>query len=51
MIDLFEAVMKSAVATDSKYRDICQCRDDLLGFLTVMNGSGKRLSGRMDMYL
>ena len=33
MIDLFEAVLKSADAVDSKYRDICQCRDDLLGFL------------------
>ena len=33
MIDLFEAVMKSAAAMDSKYRDLCQCRDDLLGFL------------------
>ncbi|MBQ3795592.1 MAG: hypothetical protein II842_04815 [Butyrivibrio sp.] len=33
MIDLFEAVVNSADAIGSKYRDICQCRDDLLGFL------------------
>lgn len=43
MIDLFEAVIKSAVATDSKYRDICQCRDDLLGFFDRNKWFGKKV--------
>ena len=33
MTDLFEMVLATAESEDSKYRDICQCRDDLLGFL------------------
>lgn len=30
---LFDEVLKDAEETGSKYRDICRCRDDLLGFL------------------
>lgn len=30
---LFDEVLKDVEETGSKYRDICRCRDDLLGFL------------------
>ena len=33
MAALFDEVQKDAERTGSKYRDICRCRDDLLGFL------------------
>lgn len=33
MAVLFDEVLKDAEKTGSKYRDICRCRDDLLGFL------------------
>ena len=33
MTVLFDEVLRDAERTGSKYRDICRCRDDLLGFL------------------
>ena len=33
MAVLFDEVLRDAERTGSKYRDICRCRDDLLGFL------------------
>ena len=33
MAALFDEVLREAERTGSKYRDICRCRDDLLGFL------------------
>ena len=33
MTILFDEVLRDAERTGSKYRDICRCRDDLLGFL------------------
>lgn len=30
---LFDEVLKDAAQVQSAYRDICRCRDDLLGFL------------------
>lgn len=41
-MDLFEIVQITAASVDSKYRDICQCRDDLLGFLDRNEWFGRR---------
>ena len=42
MTDLFEMVNYKAESVGSKYRDICQCRDDLLGFLDRNDWFGKK---------
>lgn len=51
MMVLFDEVLKDAVQLQSAYRDICRCRDDLLGFLDrngwfgqVPEGSGREMS-------
>ena len=41
MTRLFDEVLEDAVRTGSRYRDICRCRDDLLGFLDVNGWFGQ----------
>lgn len=46
MNDLFEMVRAASEAVESKYRDKCQCRDDLLGFLDRNEWFGKKTEWR-----
>ena len=41
MTRLFDEVLEDAARTGSRYRDICRCRDDLLGFLDVNGWFGQ----------
>ena len=48
---LFDEVLKDAAQVQSAYRDICRCRDDLLGFLDrngwfgqAPEGSGREMA-------
>lgn len=53
MMVLFDEILKDAAQLQSAYRDICRCRDDLLGFLDrngwfgqVPEGSGREIAVR-----